>query len=120
DVAMADLTDIPTTSVKPGTMTTPPPMPSKPERAPATTPTPASCTGDAVTTTGPPLVASAVGGGVRAMRQAVVARSAAVRTMSQWPWPGTACEASEPRTAATTPAGAAQRTTRQSIRPSLT
>src|SRR5712691_4386020 len=49
-------------------------------------------------------------------RHAVTPRKNAVITISQCPFPGTACEASDPSTALTTPTGAVHTTTCQSIR----
>jgi hypothetical protein len=125
EVAIADLSDSPSSSVNAGTMITPPPIPSSPDSSPATSPIPAAShrrrgvsPGSGLAAAPASLAASPAGGveGATAVRQAVKARRTAMRRSRRWPPPGTAWESRDPPTTARRPAAAAGAIRRQSIR----
>ena len=128
DVAIAAFTSMRTKCTNAGTMITPPPIPSSPDKPPATTPIAAhrpaesepsgglaGASGASVSASGS---SDGTGGAARPIRYDDSSSSAAVSSWRRWPSPGTCSAARLPSTAKTRPGGTVAATAGSRMRPS--
>src|SRR5689334_14842127 len=112
EVAIVSLSGMPTHAENRGTIKIPPPIPSKPESAPAARPMIASRHHSSCIPNAPRSSDRSLG---NAVRYAVYPTSAAVASISTWPLPGTVSDRRDPATEENTPNAAVQATTRGRI-----